>query len=36
MDTGLAYATNPDNLMLDLADLAAPSPSDPLLETVAT
>src|SRR5882757_6181051 len=36
LDTGLAYATNPDNLQLDLADLAAPSPSDPLLETTAT
>ncbi len=34
LQTGLAYATNPDNLQLDLADLAAPSPSDPLLETV--
>jgi twitching motility protein PilT len=33
VQTGLAYATNPDNLQLDLADLAAPSPSDPLLET---
>jgi twitching motility protein PilT len=32
LETGLAYATNPDNLQLDLADLAAPSPSDPLLE----
>ena len=36
MDTGLAYATNPDNLQLDLADLAAPAPADPLLETSAT
>lgn len=36
MDTGLAYASNPDNLQLDLADLAAPTPADPLLETSAT
>ncbi len=36
LQTGLAYATNPDNLQLNLADLAAPSPSDPLLETAAT
>ena len=36
LDTGLAYATNPDNLQLDLADLAAPTPADPLLETSAT
>lgn len=35
VDTGLAYATNPDNLQLDLADLAAPEPADPLLETSA-
>ena len=36
LETGLAYATNPDNLQLDLADLATPSPADPLLETTAT
>jgi len=36
LDTGLAYATNPDNLQLDLSDLAAPAPADPLLETAAT
>jgi len=36
VETGLAYATNPDNLQLDLADLATPSPADPLLETTAT
>ena len=36
LDTGLAYATNPDNLQLDLADLSAPAPADPLLETSAT
>ena len=35
MDTGLAYATNPGNLQLELADLAAPQ-ADPLLETSAT
>ena len=32
MDTGLAYATNANNLQLELADLSAPAP-DPLLET---
>jgi twitching motility protein PilT len=32
MDTGLAYATNPGNLQLELADLAREL-SDPLLET---
>jgi twitching motility protein PilT len=31
LDTGLAYATNPGNLQLELADLNAPE-SDPLLE----
>ncbi|MCU1302549.1 MAG: twitching motility protein [Candidatus Sulfotelmatobacter sp.] len=36
LDTGLAYATNASNLQLDLSDLAAPSPPDPLLETSAT
>src|SRR5712671_2976921 len=36
LETGLAYATNPDNLQLDLADLAAASPSDPLLEASTT
>ena len=35
LDTGLAYATNPGNLQLELADLTAPQ-SDPLLETSAT
>jgi len=35
MDTGLAYATNPGNLQLELADLAGPQ-ADPLLETSAT
>jgi twitching motility protein PilT len=35
MDTGLAYATNPGNLQLDLADLAREQ-ADPLLETSAT
>jgi twitching motility protein PilT len=34
-DTGLAYATNPGNLQLELADLAQ-EPADPLLETSAT
>jgi twitching motility protein PilT len=34
-DTGLAYATNPGNLRLELSDLAAAEPAepDPLLET---
>jgi twitching motility protein PilT len=33
-DTGLAYATNPGNLQLDLSDLAEPAAEpDPLLET---
>ena len=32
LDTGLAYATNPGNLQLELADLTSPQ-SDPLLET---
>ena len=36
LETGLAYATNPDNLQLDLGDLSAPAPADPLLETAAT
>jgi twitching motility protein PilT len=35
LNTGLAYATNPGNLQLDLADLAQVLP-DPLLETSAT
>jgi twitching motility protein PilT len=35
LDTGLAYATNPGNLQLELADLVA-LPADPLLETSAT
>lgn len=32
-DTGLAYATNPGNLQLDLSDLGPSSLPDPLLET---
>ena len=36
VDTGLAYATNPDNLQLDLSDLALSAPLDPLLETSGT
>jgi twitching motility protein PilT len=32
LDTGLAYATNPGNLQLELADLTGPQ-TDPLLET---
>jgi twitching motility protein PilT len=32
-DTGLAYATNPGNLQLDLSDLESASEPDPLLET---
>jgi len=35
LDTGLAYATNPGNLQLELADFAAEL-ADPLLETSAT
>jgi twitching motility protein PilT len=35
MDTGLAYATNPGNLQLELADLAREQ-ADPLPETSAT
>jgi twitching motility protein PilT len=35
MDTGLAYATNPGNLQLELADLAREQ-ADPLLETSVT
>jgi twitching motility protein PilT len=35
LETGLAYATNPGNLQLELADLAALR-VDPLLETCAT
>ncbi len=33
METGLAYATNPGNLQLELSDLASAAKSDPLLET---
>jgi len=37
LDTGLAYATNPGNLQLELADLGQEKPQpDPLLETSAT
>jgi twitching motility protein PilT len=36
MDTGLAYATNPGNLQLDMSDLKLEAESDPLLETSAT
>jgi twitching motility protein PilT len=32
-ETGLAYATNPGNLQLDLSDLGSDSRPDPLLET---
>jgi twitching motility protein PilT len=35
VDTGLAYATNPGNLQLELADLAAEAAADPLLEMSA-
>ncbi|MFZ0277764.1 MAG: PilT/PilU family type 4a pilus ATPase [Candidatus Sulfotelmatobacter sp.] len=35
LDTGLAYATNPGNLQLELADLAQ-EPADPLLEAGVT
>jgi twitching motility protein PilT len=34
LDTGLAYATNPGNLQLELTDLALSQP-DSLLETTA-
>jgi twitching motility protein PilT len=33
METGLAYATNPGNLQLELSDLASAATADPLLET---
>lgn len=33
MDTGLAYATNPGNLQLDMSDLKMEAEADPLLET---
>jgi len=33
METGLAYATNPGNLQLELSDLANAAKADPLLET---
>jgi len=33
MDTGLAYATNAGNLLLELSDLASAAKADPLLET---
>jgi twitching motility protein PilT len=38
MDTGLAYATNPGNLQLEMSDLKldAEAEADPLLETSAT
>jgi len=32
-DTGLAYATNPGNLQLDLSDMGSAAQPDPLLET---
>jgi twitching motility protein PilT len=35
METGLAYATNPGNLQLELSDLASAAKADPLLETGA-
>jgi twitching motility protein PilT len=35
MDTGLAYATNPGNLQLDMSDLKLEAEADPLLETSA-
>jgi hypothetical protein len=35
LDTGLAYATNPGNLQLELAEITQ-APPDPLLETAAT
>jgi twitching motility protein PilT len=33
METGLAYATNPGNLQLDMSDLRLDAEADPLLET---
>ena len=38
MDTGLAYATNPGNLQLEMSDLKleAEVEADPLLETSGT
>ncbi len=36
MDTGLAYATNPGNLLLEMSDLKLEAEADPLLETSAT
>jgi twitching motility protein PilT len=35
METGLAYATNPGNLQLDMSDLKLEAEADPLLETDA-
>jgi twitching motility protein PilT len=35
METGLAYATNPGNLQLDMSDLKLEAEADPLLETSA-
>jgi twitching motility protein PilT len=35
-ETGLAYATNPGNLQLELSDLPSEVKADPLLETAAT
>jgi twitching motility protein PilT len=35
METGLAYATNPGNLQLDMSDLKLEAEADPLLETTA-
>jgi twitching motility protein PilT len=35
METGLAYATNPGNLQLDMSDLKLEAEADPMLETVA-
>jgi twitching motility protein PilT len=32
-ETGLAYATNPGNLELDMSDLKMEAEADPLLET---
>ena len=36
LETGLAYATNPGNLQLELSDIPAAAEPDPLLETSAT
>jgi twitching motility protein PilT len=36
METGLAYATNPGNLQLDMSDLKLDAEADALLESSST